>query len=1043
MNQFELALQQRAGAEETQQGLILQSRGGVRALDTRAAFLNYLVADRTPQSVVLRAAGPQCGCELFRERGACRHVVAALAEARAAGLLDEMLHRQALRNGESLLDAVETVHASGRSIRLEVLLRLEPESGALQAGLRVGEDRLYVVRSMPQFFEALRTGEPLSFGKGFTLQTDWMCLEPAVAPAVQVLRAICETLSAADALPKGAQARWLPLTDPSAHTLLQALRRQPFRLVRGEENYAVPGIREVLLPLRFQVSDSLRGLKIAASLPPELQPLTEDCRFLFTGETVVETDAGQRALLPVLLRSQTEGRCEFAFPADALARTVPDLLPALYLAGAVELSPGVQRRLVREPLSARVYLDRADSDVTARVSFRYGETDVNPFEPAAAQTNLQHEDRLLLRDALAERQVLDALDAAGFSVRRGFARLSGQESIFRFITEGVAELQTRCEVFLSHDFRRITPRRPTLSGRLGLRDGKLLLQLSDDGEVTGEALAILRALAQRRRYFRLENGAFLDLSGLERWQEAAQAIVQDQPETAPAGDGVLLDRSRSVYLSLLLRDTALPVDQSAEVRGMVRALQDGGIPLPENADLTPLRPYQQTGLKWLYTLDQLGMGGILADDMGLGKTIQLIALLRCVRAPGEVSLVVAPTSLTYNWYRELQRFAPELSAAVCAGPSAAREQLLRHIREYQDLDVLITSYPLVRRDLHLLQEMEFRVVALDEAQQIKNAGSVGAVAVRQLRAHSRFALTGTPLENHVGELWSLTDFVLPGYLGTYTSFMRRYQEGREAEDLRRRLRPFLLRRLKRDVLTELPDKLEYMLTAQMTPEQEQVYQAARLRLSSKVDHVLREKGLSRGRIEVLSAITELRQICCHPSLVLEHYTGGSGKIALLGDLLPQARAAGQRALLFSQFTGMLRILRRQLEAEGLHCLYLDGETPAAQRLQLCEAFNAGEGDVFLISLRAGGTGLNLTGADLVVHYDPWWNPAVEDQATDRAHRIGQTHKVEVLRLITHGTIEEQVMALGERKRKLFDRLITPGEELITALTEKDIRQLFS
>ena len=443
------------------------------------------------------------------------------------------------------------------------------------------------------------------------------------------------------------------------------------------------------------------------------------------------------------------------------------------------------------------------------------------------------------------------------------------------------------------------------------------------------------------------------------------------------------------------------------------------------------------------------MGGVLADDMGLGKTVQIIALLKTAKQQAEpegkhpLSLIVSPTSLTYNWLGELERFAPELSVMVLSGSIAQRAGQLEHARTAGDIDVLITSYPLIRRDIDQMKDILFRYAVLDEAQQIKNAGSVGANAVKQLQAETRFALTGTPMENSVGELWSIFDFVLPGYLGSYTSFMKRYQDQDNLEDLRKRIRPFLMRRLKRDVLTELPDKQETVLTANMTAEQQKVYQAALLRLRDRVNHVMDEKGLSRGRAEVLSAMTELRQICCHPGLVLSDYAGSSGKTELLLDLLPGSLMGGHRVLLFSQFTGMLKLLKRTLEMNGIVTLYLDRATPPARRLELTERFNSGYGQVFLISLKAGGTGLNLTGADMVIHYDPWWNPAAEDQATDRAHRIGQTRKVDVIRLVTHGSIEEQVVALGERKKALFDQLITPGEQLVTALTEADIRALFA
>lgn len=298
------------------------------------------------------------------------------------------------------------------------------------------------------------------------------------------------------------------------------------------------------------------------------------------------------------------------------------------------------------------------------------------------------------------------------------------------------------------------------------------------------------------------------------------------------------------------------------------------------------------------------------------------------------------------------------------------------------------------------------------------------------------------MENNPGELWSIFHFVLPGYLATLPHFMRRHGDGSDIEALRERIRPFLLRRLKTDVLPELPDKIESRVLADMPAEQRSVYAASVLQLRERVERVLEGKGLGRGRMEVLSAITQLRQICCHPALVMDGYTHSSGKMDALMEILGGALDTGHRVLLFSQFTSMLHILRARLNAEGVLSLYLDGKTPAVQRMELVNRFNGGEGQVFLISLKAGGAGLNLIGADTVIHYDPWWNPAAEDQATDRAHRIGQKRVVQVIRLITRGTIEEQVAKLSERKRALFDAVVTAGERLPSDLSEAEIMGLF-
>ena len=727
-----------------------------------------------------------------------------------------------------------------------------------------------------------------------------------------------------------------------------------------------------------------------------------------------------------------------------------ELVPFLKLTGLVEISDELRRQLIQLPLVARVYLDRSANgrDVVARAQFRYGDRTIDPFDETPLPENLPRGEKLLLRDAAAERKVLDALGAAGFIVSKGHVYLTGQEAIFNFVSEGLQHLQELAEVYLSNDFKRMTPRKPKFAGKMRMNGSALELKFTQDGEPAQEILAIMEALARRRRYFRLKDGSFLDLSAMDEWLPLADSIFEaaqaEGAESVAMGDDTIrLQAYRACYLQSLLESLGLPIEVDEKTQATVRLLTDPGqvqdVKLPDGLSL---RPYQERGFQWLLALDRLHMGGVLADDMGLGKTVQVIALLMATRQEGQVSLVVAPTTLTYNWLSELGRFAPDLSVMVLGGSAAQRASQIRHVKEAHDVDVLITSYPLIRQDIEQLTTIEFRFAILDEAQHIKNAGSKGAQAVRQLQAQTRFALTGTPLENGVGELWSIFNFVLPGYLLSYSAFLRRYQDGTDAEDLRRRISPFLMRRLKKEVLTELPDKIESVFTAQMSPEQAKVYEATMMRLRQRVDSIVKEKGFERGRTEVLAAITQLREICCHPSLVLDDYTGTSGKLDMLLDMLPEAIAKGRRVLLFSAFTSMLKILRRELDDAGYETMYLDGDTPAQRRVEMAEQFNAGQGQIFLISLKAGGTGLNLTGADMVIHYDPWWNPAAEDQATDRAYRIGQTRKVEVIRLVTHASIEEQVVALGQRKKALFDQLIKPGESMVGGLSPQEIMSLF-
>ncbi|MBQ2954551.1 MAG: DEAD/DEAH box helicase [Clostridia bacterium] len=1054
MTQIPYNVRMMAGEEETRMGNRIYHAGRVKLVERGAKQLKLHVLDEVWNEVVFSADGVcRCSCTTCLETGACRHVVAAMLSCQASGAMDELLRRRAALSGPKLMAAMDKALPEQGTINMLVLLNVISGRGdeipRLKVALKIGEERLYAVKSIPQLLSSIESGTPIEFGKGFTFHPEWMRFGPAENRILALLRAMYLAQKEAGVVLHGSEQQQMLLPVPFAEALLEELRQRPFVVKDGEAVLKMPRVVPARVPLQFRVSADKRGLTVTAAFPRDLRPLTPSCAYALVKDRIVAVEEGQRGILRVLYAEQMGGQCSFDYPVREAARVIGELVPFLQMSGVVEIASDLLKQLIRLPLKAQVYLDRAgnERDVIARVEFCYGDRRIDPFNEQPLPEGLNRGEKLLLRDAAAERQVLDALGASGFTVSTGHVFLSGQENIFNFVSEGVSRLQALAEVYLSNDFRRMSPRRPRLTGRMRMNGAALELKFTESDVPAQEIYGIMEALARRRRYFRLKDGSFLDLTAMDEWQPLADSIF----EVATAegidamtadGDVIRMQAYRTCYMKSLLEGSKVPVEVDGTVDETVRALTEpaeGAVKLPEGL---ALRPYQQRGFQWMHTLDQLHMGGVLADDMGLGKTVQVIALLLATREAGQTSLVVAPTTLTYNWLSELQRFAPDLSVMVLAGSAAQRQSQIAHVREAKDVDVLITSYPLLRQDIEHLTDIEFRFAILDEAQHIKNASSKGASAARQLRARTRFALTGTPLENGVGELWSIFNFVLPGYLLSYGVFMRRYQDGADAAGLRHRISPFLMRRLKKEVLTELPDKIETVMTATMSPEQHKVYQAAMMRLRDRVDTIVRDKGFERGRTEVLAAITQLREICCHPALVLDDYSGTSGKLDMLLDILPEAIEKGRRVLMFSAFTSMLKILRRELEACGYEIMYLDGETPAATRVQMTEQFNAGQAQIFLISLKAGGTGLNLTGADMVIHYDPWWNPAAEDQATDRAYRIGQTRKVEVIRLVTHGSIEEQVVALGQRKKALFDQLITPGESMVGGLSPQEILALF-
>ncbi|GHU72016.1 helicase [Clostridia bacterium] len=963
---------------------------------------------------------------------------------------------------DSLLRILDAPLPSDSAPRLEITLHLGMLSGKpqLHIALRAGLDKLYVVRNLPAFLRMLDSGEALSFGR-VTIEPEGLQWPRQDALILQVLKEIEAAQRPYDtqiAHPDSKTRKFMAIPDPTAPRLLRLLASRPFRLaVRGEQ-CRVGGVEREPLPLRFDVTSRGENWLLFARIAVDAAALTSACDFVFSAGRVHQLDARQAPIVRALLDARSArdigigrdiNRIEFPLPTDQLDSLVAELFPRLQTAGELNIAPELNERIEHGALDAAVYLDREGTQILAKVEFHYGERSIDPFAPTSIESQQFKQPKppnLLMRDAGAEHGVLEELSRAGFRVRSGHAFLENAQQTLAFFLDGVQSLMKRSSVYCSDRFQRMRPRRPSLSGRLTARGGFIQFIMMMDDEPAPDLLELLAALRDRRRYFRLKDGTFLDLEGLEGWEPFARELADSATDGAAwvNPDGLI---ETAVYRvpdwAALLDGSTLPVTLDDSIKQATAAYDVGALPPPEGLNAT-LRPYQMEGFAWLLARYGMGMGGVLADDMGLGKTIQMITALLSVKSKEgpRLSMVVAPTSLLYNWLAEVKRFAPGLEAIVIEGGPTQRKKQWEGLITSDTVDLVITSYPLLRRDMDDIEQLNYRMIILDEAQQIKNAKAYSTMLVKRLHADARFALTGTPMENHPGELWSIFDFVVPGYLLSINQFMARHGAGQDSESLRRKIRPFLLRRLKRDVLFDLPEKTEQIMWVDMPLAQRRVYQAATIRAREKVEHMISSRGFAVSRFEILSLIMELRQICCHPSLKFEGYDGSSGKLDALTDLLPGALENGHRILLFSQFTRMLKFLETQFHAEGITCLYLDGQTPTRERLSLADRFNAGEGQLFLISLKAGGAGLNLIGADMVVHYDPWWNPAAEDQASDRAHRIGQTHAVQVIRLITRNTIEERVDALSQRKRALYEAII-PSESSFEPgqISEDDVRML--
>ena len=696
-----------------------------------------------------------------------------------------------------------------------------------------------------------------------------------------------------------------------------------------------------------------------------------------------------------------------------------------------------------------IYLDKSKENVSCEVKVRYGEESYNIYDECEAHLKIENETEEF-QVASAVNRYLPYVDKELMINHCG----ADDEVIYRLLDEGIEELMHYGQVFISDALQRMKINAsPKISVGVSINHNLLDLTIDSSEIDFHELQEILSSYRMKKRYHRLNNGNFLQLednslTAFSELMESMHLSVKDLTK------GKLhIPAYRALYLDKILQESeGIHYARDKKVKEMLRnfkAIEESEFEIPKELD-DILRPYQKVGYQWLRTVEAYQFGGILADDMGLGKTLQMIAVLLSAKLEGKegTSLIVCPSSLIYNWENECHQFAPTLQVKVVAGTVEERTELLNAVAEEKEkVDVLITSYDLLKRDIDRYEVIPFLYEIIDEAQYIKNQTTQGAKAVKIINAKTRFALTGTPIENRLSELWSIFDYLMPGFLYRYEQFKKEMEvpiTKRQEEDITVRLKkmvaPFILRRLKKDVLKDLPDKLEQVTYAKMAKEQRSIYEAYTEKIRAALAGQSEEEFAS-SKLKILSELTRLRQICCDPTLIYENYEEESAKLATCMELLHNAVDGNHKVLLFSQFTSMLSIIEERLKQEGISYYKITGATKKEERIKLVNQFNEDDTTVFLISLKAGGTGLNLTGADIVIHFDPWWNVAAQNQATDRAHRIGQKNVVTVFKLIMQDTIEEKIMKMQLAKKDLADQIISEDTNQLQNMTREDFEEL--
>lgn len=957
---------------------------------------------------------------------------------------------------------------------------LQIRRGEVLLEARIGREKRYIVKNLLEFAQAVHSGKRVEYGKGMAFEHVPSAFAPESRPFLDLL------LEEADAYIRHYEEMrghaGLPLPVMRALTLGSAARDRLFDLLEGkevqteDEKGAERVCRVERKDPRFPVEVEARGDGIAVTVPSALTSFRGEQRlYVADGLHLFGCSELYTETMGVFLEQMEQGGRECGSRKEKRellvgSRDIP-LFYARVLEGMEALgilqSPEIDWEKYRpEALKARFEFDSDSPDeLRLRPTLSYGDFTFSPLAD-------EHVPREICRDVPAEFYISRLItryfsyweDESGELVIRG-----DEEALYQVLSEGMTQFQEVGEVWLSESVRHLRvlpPPEVSMGGSLG--GGWLDLKIETAGIDPAELLQVLSEYRQKKKYYRMKNGEFLQLSG--GGLQALDSLTADLGLTKSefqAGEAKI-PAYRAFYLDSLSGDGRMKLFQRDEAYGMMvrdlKTAQSVSYAVPAVLEKT-LREYQKIGYTWMRTLARYHFGGILADDMGLGKTLQVIALLTAFyqekteqKAAGNEgsgselplpSLIVCPASLVYNWGQEFARFSPGIRVLLIAGTAKERQEQLEEqmrMEASEGAQVIITSYDLLKRDREAYLGRTFEYEIIDEAQVIKNAKTQGAKAVKEISANARFALTGTPVENRLSELWSIFDFLMPGFLYSYRKFRERYelpivknQDPEALTALRRMTGPFVLRRLKKDVLRELPTKEERIVYSAASGRQQKLYTASALKLK---EALAGGAWSGNGKLEVLSQLMRLRQICCDPALCFEDYTGESAKLETCVSLIASASAAGHKILLFSQFASMLERIRERLLQEGISSHLLVGATPKEERSRMVQAFASDEVPVFLISLKAGGTGLNLTAADIVIHYDPWWNVAAQNQATDRAYRIGQEKPVTVYKLILKDTIEENLLKLQNAKLALAAQVVSEGMVSLGDLSQNELMELF-
>ena len=978
-----------------------------------------------------------CDCKEYRNFQSCKHIGAVFVN------YYETLFKGSIINVHKITEDILNKFMPDentlikKELQVELIINVtEKESYYYYYGrtytdfnikIMIGEDKLYTLGNHATAFKVAyenQEGE-VYFGKNFTYIPEKYYLSNNSKTIIESYLDVCE----------GSYNRNIFAKD--FKTFLNKIKNTNFII----NNYKIEGIKE-----GFPISSNLIKNNESYELDFDLENIEvlikNDYEYILYKGNLYHLRKLEQELIDDLMENKLDKLIISKEKVDAFTKGLLKIVRK-----NLKIDASVTDITLPKEISTKLYFDLRSSYILVDALFKYDEKEVNYFDKS----------NTILRDIDYETKVINDILKYGFEIDNNKIILKDIEKEVEFLENGLENLATKYEIFTTEKFKGINIKKKTsVTSMFGIGQDNILSYTFSLGDInSNELVNIFEEIKNKKKYYRLKNGDILNLEdeSLKELSDLKDDLELSDAEII-AGHGAIL-KYRAIYLDSL-KNTKYNIIKTDNLFDnfidKFYKFKDINLTLTKD-ELKILRDYQLTGVKWLYTLAKTGFGGILADEMGLGKTIQVIYYIKQMLKDNENNkfLIVVPTSLAYNWDHEFDSFGSNIKRKICVGNKDKRTKILSDLN---DTNVIITTYGLLREDEELYNNLNFNTMVIDEAQNIKNNMAGITKVVKKVNAETKFALTGTPLENSILELWSIFDFIMPGYLASLTKFQSKYKIKDFDEDseilikgLSKQINPFILRRKKQDVVKELPDKLINDIYIELKDEQKKLYVAELERVKEEMEKIIETEGMNKARFLILQLLTKLRQICIDPSIVYDNYKDGSNKLEQLESIVNEYIKNNHKILIFSSFKTALNIVKEKLNKAKIKTYMIDGSVPAKDRIEMVDNFNNNDDvKVFLIMLKSGGTGLNLATADVVIHLDLWWNPQAENQATDRAHRIGQKNTVEVIHLITKGTIEEKILELQNKKRILSDKLID-GEirdkNILSELTKEDIKNLLS